>query len=58
MVAVGQLFRLIDKFSEDKNASAPAIYKTLIFSLVESPQDTTIRELYFNNFQALYEASP
>ena len=52
------LFKLLDKFSEDKNASAPAVYKTLIFSLVESPSDSTIRDLYFTNFMALFEANP
>lgn len=55
-VAVCALFRLLDKFSEEKNNSAPAIYKTLIFSLVENPNDSTLRELYFVNFTALFEA--
>jgi hypothetical protein len=52
------LFKLLDKFSEDKNPSAPAIYKALIFSLVESPGDTMIRDLYFSNFTSLLEANP
>jgi hypothetical protein len=55
-VSVCLLFKLLDKFSEEKNPSAPAIYKTLIFSLVENPIDETIRELYYNNFMALYES--
>lgn len=49
-VAICELFRLLDKFSEEKNASAPAIYKTLIFSLVENPQDSMLRDIYFSNF--------
>ena len=49
------MFKLLDKFSEEKNMSAPTIYKQLIFSLIESPQDQTIRELYLTNFQYLYE---
>lgn len=57
-VAVCSLFRLLDKFSEEKNNSAPSIYKTLIFSLVENPNDSTLRELYYINFTALYEANP
>jgi hypothetical protein len=56
-VAVCSLFRLLDKFSEDKNSSAPSIYKTLIFSLVENPNESTLRELYFINFMALYESN-
>ena len=55
IVACTQMFKLLDKFATDKNLSAPTIYKGLIFSLVESPQDQTIRELYLTNFQYLYE---
>jgi len=39
MVTATHMFILLDKFSLEKNAAAPSIYKTLIFSLVESPQD-------------------
>ena len=49
------MFKLLDKFSAEKNPSAPAILKTLVFSLVESPQDQTVRELYLTNFQYLFE---
>ena len=49
------MFKLLDKFSAEKNQSAPAIYKTLIFSLVESPQDQTTRELFLTNFQELFQ---
>ena len=58
IVAVCELFRLLDKFSEEKNPSAPAIYKTLIFSLVENPADSNIRYLYLTNFTTLFEANP
>lgn len=54
-VAVCALFRLLDKFSEEKNSSAPSIYKTLIFSLVENPNDSILRELFYINFISLYE---
>lgn len=54
-VTITQMFKLLDKFSAEKNQSAPTLYKQLIFSLVESPQDQTIRELYLTNFQFLYE---
>jgi hypothetical protein len=55
IVAICELFRLLDKFSEEKNASAPAVYKTLIFSLVESPGDSSVRYLFFCNFTSLFE---
>jgi len=48
------MFKLLDKFSAEKNPSAPAIYKALIFSLVESPIDQTVRELFLTNFQHLF----
>ena len=54
-VSIALLFKLLDKFSEEKNNSAPTIYKTLIFSLVENPMDGTIRALYFTNFASLFE---
>jgi len=54
-VAVCGLFRLLDKFSDEKNSSAPSIYKTLIFSMVENPNDSILRELYYINFTSLYE---
>ena len=48
------MFKLLDKFSAEKNPSAPAIYKALIFSLVESLIDQTVRELFLTNFQYLF----
>jgi len=39
LVAGTQMFMLLDKFSAEKNSAAPNLYKTLIFSLVESPAD-------------------
>jgi hypothetical protein len=55
-VAISLMFRLLDKFSEEKNNAAPNVYKTLIFSLVENPNDSILRELYFINFLSLFEA--
>jgi hypothetical protein len=37
LVTATQMFKLLDKFSAEKNSAAPSIYKTLIFSLVEAP---------------------
>jgi hypothetical protein len=49
------MFRLLDKFAEEKNSSAPALYKALIFSLIESPNDFNLREHYLQNFTYLFE---
>lgn len=50
------MFKLLDAFSRKRNQSAPFIYKTLVFNIVESPGDLTIRELYFQNFKELFKA--
>ena len=55
IVTATLMFKLLDKFSLEKNSAAPSLYKSLIFSLVESPQDQTVRELYLSNFQYLFE---
>ena len=55
-VSIALIFRLLDKFAEEKNPGAPALYKTLIFSLVENPNDSLVRELYFINFIQLFES--
>jgi hypothetical protein len=55
MVTIAHMFRLLDKFGMEKNGSAPALFKTLIFSLVEAPQDQTIRELFLVNFTYLFD---
>lgn len=54
-VSIALIFRILDKFAEEKNPSAPALYKTLIFSLVENPNDSSVREMYFTNFIQLFE---
>jgi hypothetical protein len=55
LISIAQFFRILDKFSFTKNPSAPLLYKTLVFSLVESPNDLTIRELMYHNFMNLFE---
>ena len=55
MVALAHFFKVLDNFSQTRNASAPLIYKTLIFSLVESPSEPTIREMMMCNFINLYQ---
>lgn len=56
IVAVASMFKLLDKFSAEKYPAAPSLYKQLIFSLVESPHEPTVRELYLTNFQYLFES--
>ena len=55
IVTASLMFRLLDKFAEEKNSSAPALYKSLIFSLIENPTDIQIREHYFSNFTFLFD---
>ena len=54
MVVAALMFKLLDQFSLDKNSAAPALYKTLISSLVERPQDPLVREVYLTNFKSLF----
>lgn len=39
IVAISLSFRLLDKFAFEKNVSAPTLYKSLIFTLIESFHD-------------------
>ena len=55
IVTASLMFRLLDKFADEKNSSAPALYKSLIFSLIENPSDIQIREHYFSNFTFLFD---
>jgi hypothetical protein len=52
------MFRLLDQFAKDKNMSAPTIYKSLIFTMIESYNDKLIREHYLNNFTFLFQTVP
>jgi hypothetical protein len=55
MVALASFFKILDNFSKTRNGSAPLIYKTLIFSLVESPSELSIREMMLCNFIDLFK---
>lgn len=57
IASIVQLFRILDTFSKTRNSAAPQIYKTLIFSLVESPTDPTVRELIYANFKDLFQSN-
>lgn len=58
IVAISLMFRLLDKFAVEKNMSAPLIYKSLIFTMVESCHDPTLREHYLSNFTSLFRTVP
>ena len=54
LTSIAYLFKILDKLSQQKNKSAPMIYKTLIFSLIENPNEPSIREMYLTNFKELF----
>jgi hypothetical protein len=55
IVTAAAAFKLLSKFSAERNPSAPQIYKALIFAIVENPFEQTVREFYLRNFQAIFE---
>lgn len=56
--AFSHLFKLLEKFAEEKKKYAPVIYKTLAFSLVENHQNLMIREFIMKNLLAVYNQYP
>lgn len=52
------MFRLLDKFASEKNAAAPTLYKSLIFTMIESCHEPNLREHYLNNFSSLFKTIP
>lgn len=58
LTTAAMLFKLLDNFSRTRNVSAPFIYKTLVFNIVESPGDLTLREFYLANFTELFKNQP
>jgi hypothetical protein len=57
IAASGLLFKLLDCLGEVKNPNAPVIYKTLIFAIVENPEDVDVRSFYLANFRNLFTAN-
>ena len=58
LISIAYLFKVLEKLIEMKKKAALTLYRTLIFSLVESPFDPTVRELYFANFTELFKLNP
>lgn len=58
IVAISFMFRLLEKFAEEKNSAAPLIYKSLIFTAIESSMELPLREHYLYNFSSLFSKVP
>lgn len=49
------MFRLLENFAVTRNASAPFVYKTLTFLLVEFYWEIEIREMMLKHFVYLFK---
>ena len=58
LLSIAYLFNVLEKLITLKKKAALTLYRTLIYSLVESPYDPTIRELYLSNFMQLFKQNP
>lgn len=56
MTAVLNLFRLFDAFSLSKNVSAPLIYRSLVYCVIENPRDEVVRESIWSNFKLVFKS--
>lgn len=54
LTAFINLFRLLERFSAVKNPSAPLIYRSLIFMIVEAPHDLVVREMCWSLFTEFF----
>ena len=54
VISLELMFRLLTKFATDKHASAPTVYKTLTFLLVEFYWEIDVREIMLQHFIDLY----
>ena len=54
IVAIINLFKLLERFAAAKNSYAPKIYKLLAFSFAVEPADETLRETYLYNFSNIF----
>jgi len=55
VVAIELMFRLLEHFAKTKHPSAPTLYKTLTFILVEFYWDIDIRDLLLRQFTYLFK---
>jgi hypothetical protein len=54
VISIELMFRLLERFALEKHASAPILYKTLTFLLVEFYWEIEVRELMLKHFVELY----
>jgi len=54
IVAIELMFRLLERFAEERHNFAPTVYKTLTFLLVEFYWEIDVRELMLKHFIDLY----
>jgi len=56
VTAVTQMFRLLKILGEEKDENAPIIYKSLVFLFLENYDDSSIREVFLQNFSFIFNA--
>lgn len=54
-VAIELMFRLLEQFAVSRNPTAPLVYKTLTFLLVEFFWETEIRESMLKQFNRIFK---
>ena len=54
LLSIAYLSKVLEKLITMKKKAALTLYRALIFSLVETPYDPTIRELFMTNFGDLF----
>lgn len=57
ILSIAYLFKILEGLINKKKKAALTLFRALIFSLVESPFDPTIREMYFVNFAEMFKAN-
>jgi len=58
IVSICQLFRILEKFSDEKNNIAPTILKYLIIAFTENDNNEGTREMFYINFMQLFTNYP
>ena len=54
VISIELMFRLLERFANERHLSAPTLYKTLTFLLVEFYWEIDVRELMLKHFIELY----
>ena len=58
MCSLTLTFRLLDIYSARLDPQAPILYKSVVFSLIENPFDSTLREFILTQLTSLFKANP